>query len=181
MTLNYERQLGEALHSFSHRAESLLTQAFGGWFVDGGREDHLWDRVSYYERAAPGRSGLGNVHNPPNARADYDYENAAPALSTWDSWPLYPAPAVSSRQVTGADWGFSHEGFLREWLSRLPRAEGRESGGRLRDFWAYLVDFGAYPETDGSGPAVRSPDGSPCRAALEPSGAWRVRSSSPPP
>ena len=78
MGLNYERGVAEAIHSFGHRAESILTHVYGSW-NSGTTVLHLWDKFTKYNLEAPGMAACGNVHFPPNGVADYDYANTKTA------------------------------------------------------------------------------------------------------
>lgn len=60
MGLNYERGVAEALHSFGHRAESILTHVYGSWSRDA-RVNHLWDQFSRHDLVAPNAAACGNV------------------------------------------------------------------------------------------------------------------------
>ncbi|HUF62631.1 MAG TPA: hypothetical protein VMN36_11200 [Verrucomicrobiales bacterium] len=146
MGLNYERGVAEAAHSFGHRVESIMRRVYGSW--SGGPEiNHLWDRFSRYEGLAPGQAACGNVHFPPNGRQDYDYGNAAVVQSEADDWLNFPDLTGARRPLTSAAWDGSHRGFMKWWLTRLPKAPGRNADGKLNNWWGYLVDMNEYPES----------------------------------
>ena len=90
MGLNPERGVAEALHSFGHRAESIMRKVYGSW-SETSEVNHLWDRftrvASKHPDAVP---GVGNIHFPPNAERDYDYQNSNSVLSEADQWLNFP-------------------------------------------------------------------------------------------
>jgi hypothetical protein len=147
MGLNYERGVAEALHSFGHRAESILTHVYGSW-NSGTNIQHNWDRFTRIERDSPGMAACGNVHFPPNGAADYDYGNATQVLSSADDWVLnYPNLQGTKRKFNAAEWGYDHRQYLKWWYRHMPRLPGRHTDGKLNNWWCYLVDMNAYAES----------------------------------
>lgn len=156
MGLNPERGVAEAVHSFGHRCESILTHVYGSW--SGTAEvKHLWDR---FTRVAPKHgvslAGCGNVHFPPNAVNDYAYNVDNPTSSEADSWLGFPNLTDSPSSVNAATWGGPdyHRNFLRWWLTRFPKAPGRYkdannhiNDGKLNNWWCYVIDMNEYPES----------------------------------
>ena len=109
MGLNYERGVAEAIHSFGHRAESILWHVYGSW-NSGANVQHLWDKFTRYDKDAPGMAACGNVHFPPNAVADYDYGNTTTVTSYADDWLLnYPNFQGVTRNIQRGRMG------LRPW------------------------------------------------------------------
>ena len=51
--------VGEMLENMGHRAESILEKTFEG--LRG--EDNLWKRFTRYEKTAPGKAAVGNIHS----------------------------------------------------------------------------------------------------------------------
>ncbi len=146
MGFNYERGVGEMLEDFGHRTESIMRHVYGSW---EHKETHAWNRFTLYDKVAPSKSACGNVHFAPNSEKDYDWGNERLVWSTCDDWLNYPNLTGQPRQVNCKEWG---EGDIRAhhkwWLRRLPRAPGR-TGGRLNNWWAYVVDFNRFPESRG--------------------------------
>ena len=66
MGFSSERGVGEMLHSFGHRVESIMTQAFSN--TQGTA--NLYAQFSLYDILSPGRAQVGNIHFPPNAEVD---------------------------------------------------------------------------------------------------------------
>jgi hypothetical protein len=57
MGFSYERGVGEMLESFGHRSESTMNKAFERVVGDA----NLWQRITRYEKVAPGRSAIGGI------------------------------------------------------------------------------------------------------------------------
>jgi hypothetical protein len=156
MGLNYERGVSEALHSFGHRCESILTHVYGSW-SSTAQVNHLWDR---FTRVGPKHgvavSGCGNVHFPPNASSDYDYHSSAVVTSEADRWLDFPNPSGPIVNVSASTWAGpdTHGNFLRWWFARFPKAPGRYmdtenpiNNGKLNNWWSYVVDMNEYAES----------------------------------
>ena len=147
MGLNYERGVAEAIHSFGHRSESILSHVYGSW-NSGTNVQHLWDKFTRYDKDAPGMAACGNVHFPPNAAADYDYANTTQVNSSADDWLLhYPNFPGTTRKFSAAEWNFDQRMYLKWWFRHMPHFPGRNSDGKLNNWWCYIVDLNAYPES----------------------------------
>ena len=147
MGLNYERGVAEAIHSFGHRAESILTHVYGSW-NSGTNVQHLWDKFTRYNKDAPGMAACGNVHFPPNGVADYDYANTTLVLSAADDWLLnYPNFQGTKRKFSAAEWNYDQRQYLIWWYRHMPQKSGRYSDGKLNNWWCYIVDPNAYLES----------------------------------
>jgi hypothetical protein len=156
MGLNPERGVAEALHSFGHRVESILRRVYGSW--SGSSEvNHLWDRFTRIGPQHPGvAAACGNIHFPPNADVDYQYNAALAVDSEADDWLNFPRLTGATTRVSADTWGGPdhHRNFLRWWFARLPRASGRytdpgnaANDGKLNNWWAYSVEMNEYRET----------------------------------
>lgn len=136
MGFSYERGVGEMLENMGHRAESILERTFEK--VIG---ENLWKRFTRYQKIAPDRAAIGNIHFAPNSQSDYDWNNQMPVLSESDDW-LYNFPNFKGvvRTVTSADWG---KGDIREhhkwWFKHIPKVAGRKNG-ILNNWWPYIMD-----------------------------------------
>lgn len=143
MGWNYERGVGEALESYGHRCESILTHAFAGLGDDPGKND--WKRFTLYDKVAPGRAEVGNVHFAPNSDSDYDWGNKRTVKSRADDWLTYPAGKAVPREMDCTEWGNGDiRGHHTWWLDHFPRAEGK-TRGRLNNWWLYATRFWDYP------------------------------------
>ncbi|HET6205142.1 MAG TPA: methyltransferase domain-containing protein [Planctomycetota bacterium] len=141
MGFNYERGVGEALESYGHRAESILAHVFGSWEP---KETHAWNRFTLYDKVAPGKAAVGNVHFAPNSEADYDWGNKRPVESACDDWLSFPDLRGRRRRVSCEEWGGGDiRAHHRWWFDHLPRASGETDGVR-NNWWSYVADVNAY-------------------------------------
>lgn len=137
MGFSYERGVGEMLENMGHRAESILEKTFEG--ILG--EENLWRRFIRYEKTAPGRAAVGNIHFAPNSERDYDWNNAGIVLSECDDWlKNFPNFKGEVRPVTSAEWGY---GDIREhhkwWFKHLPKIGG-STNDIYNNWWQYVMD-----------------------------------------
>jgi hypothetical protein len=137
MGFSFERGVGEMLENMGHRAESILEKTFEG--LSG--EDNLWRRFIRYEKTAPGRAAVGNIHFAPNSQRDYDWNNPGTVLSECDDWlKNFPDFKGEVRSVTSAEWGY---GDTREhhkwWFRHLPKARGSKNDIH-HNWWQYVMD-----------------------------------------
>jgi hypothetical protein len=156
MGLNAERGVGDAVHSFGHRCESILRRVYGSWSVDS-TVSHLWDRFSRNGPLhTPAVAGCGNVHYPPNTSAAYIYNALTPVSSEADRWLNYPNLTGSLTNVNASAWGGPdyQRNFLGWWMAHFPKAPGRFvdtsnaiNHGKLNNWWGYLVDMNEYAES----------------------------------
>jgi hypothetical protein len=136
MGFSSERGSGEMLHSFGHRAESILTQTFSK--TQG--KANLFAQFTLYDKVAPGKAQLGNIHFPPNADKDYDYNNPRKVPSNCYDWDNFPAFKKDIRQVNADEWGKGDMRSLHKWwLKHLPKVAGRTSGV-ANNWWQYIMD-----------------------------------------
>ena len=136
MGFSYERGVGEMLESFGHRCESILLKT---WEHVAG-EDNLWQRFIRYDKVAPGKAALGNIHFAPNSERDYDWNNPRKVASTCDDWLNFPDFEGQVRQVDAGEWG---RGDMRAhhlwWLKHFPKVAGRQNGVH-NNWWQYVID-----------------------------------------
>ncbi|MBI3762539.1 MAG: hypothetical protein HY260_11855 [Chloroflexi bacterium] len=145
MGFNYERDVGCMLEDLGHRTESIMEEVYRR---AGG--ENLWERFTRYDKTAPGRAEVGNMHFAPNSERDYDWGNPRPVISRADDWLDFPNLTGKSRRMTCADWG---NGDMRAhhlwWFERLPHVEG-ETGEVKNDWWSYVVGPNRVGEESGS-------------------------------
>ena len=137
MGFSFERGVGEMLENMGHRAESILEKTFAGLTGD----DNLWRRFIRYEKTAPGRAAVGNIHFAPNSQRDYDWNNPGSVNSECDDWLRnFPTFKGEVRTVTSAEWGY---GDTREhhkwWFNHLPKVGGGRNGIQ-HNWWQYVMD-----------------------------------------
>ena len=80
MGLNYERGVDQAFHSFGHRSESAMIQAYQeshrqGRGIPTSPTPSPWDLFTRINKDMPGQAHVGNIHFPPNGTSDYNYGN----------------------------------------------------------------------------------------------------------
>jgi hypothetical protein len=137
MGFSYERGVGEMLENMGHRAESILEKTYEGLPAI----QNLWRRFIRYEKTAPGKAAVGNIHFAPNSQRDYDWNNPGSVYSECDDWlSNFPNFKGDVRKVTAHDWG---NGDIRKhhvwWFRHLPKAAGRKNG-ILNNWWQYVMD-----------------------------------------
>ncbi|AKM79069.1 MAG: hypothetical protein UX85_C0003G0135 [Candidatus Beckwithbacteria bacterium GW2011_GWB1_47_15] len=174
MGLNYQRQINEALESFGHRAESALTQAFGGWAQN--RTAHDWDKFALVKAQSPNYdySGCGSIHYAPNSVTDYDWSNQTYVPSTCQDWVNYPDLTEAKQNLNCQAWNCSGYDFHKYWFSHLPRVSG-STASRLNNWWKYILNlkeataFPDYlPEADNPPPPDPYPSPSPSPSPTPP-------------
>jgi hypothetical protein len=156
MGLNYERGVDQAFHSFGHRSESAMREAYrkalGKPWDPQSTNPTPWDLFTRINKDMPNLAHVGNIHFPPNGVRDYDYGNPTLVRSYADNWYRYPNLLNLSQQVNISTWyyspgeplaeGLDHLGYLRWWYGHLPRYVG-VTDGVLNNWWHYIVDFEA--------------------------------------
>lgn len=135
MGLSYERGPGEVLHSFGHRAESMMEQVYR----QTRGEDNLWHRFIRYDQKNPGGAQVGTIHYPPNGQKDYDYGNTRMVASACDDWYNFPNLTGKTRQVNNTEWGGEIRVYTNWWLKHLPKVGG-ETNGISNNWWQYILD-----------------------------------------
>ncbi len=136
MAYNYERGVGEMLESYGHRAESILMRLWG----DRPYPGNLWKQFTLYDKIAPGRAEVGNVHFAPNSQRDYDWGNPTPVMSRARNWQNFPDLSAPPVRLTSAEWGGGDiRAHHRWWFSLLPHVGGA-TGGISNNWWQYIVD-----------------------------------------
>lgn len=145
-----ERTVNEAVHNFTHRTESTMSEVYGGWAQN--RTDHNWDRFALVKAQSPNYSysGCGSSHYPPNGASDYDYINLSTVSSNCDDFLNYPNlsdPLVVSQPVTCSAWGCLEIDYYKYWYGHMPFNSGCGPDSVGTDWWSYLGNPGMalYP------------------------------------
>ncbi|MDZ7268026.1 MAG: discoidin domain-containing protein [candidate division KSB1 bacterium] len=149
MGFNYERGVGEMLHDYVHRTESIMQRVYGSWTNDS---THAWNRFTLYDGNWPNGAACGNAHFAPNSRSDYDYGNMTYVWSTHRDWlNNYPNLTNQKEWVNATEWGGGDMRLYHKWwFTHLPHMGGTatEYGmTRANNWWAYIQDFNSYPES----------------------------------
>ncbi len=156
MGLNYERGVDQAFHSFGHRVESAMVQAYyeaqGKPWDPKSTTPTPWDLFTRIDKDMPGMAHVGNVHFPPNGTHDYDYGNTTLVTSFAENWYRYPLLFSQNSQVNVQTWyytpgeplaeGLDHLGYLRWFYGHIPRYVG-VTDGVLNNWWTYATDYEA--------------------------------------
>ena len=157
--------LDNAVHNFGHRAESTMWQVYGSWVQN--RTAHNWERFALVQALSPSYtySGCGNIHYPPNAIQDYQYDGAATVNSNCDDFYFYPnlsTPALVWKPVTCTAWGCDGLGYYDYWFGHWPAAAGCGPDTVATDWWAYFANpaLGNTPAAACPGTATPSPTAS---------------------
>jgi hypothetical protein len=137
MGFSYERGVGEMLESFGHRAESILAKTFEHLSGDA----NLWQRFIRYEKVAPGKAAVGNIHFAPNSERDYDWNNPTIVKSECYDWLLnFPNFQGDIREVDASEWGRGDIRLHHQWwLKHTPHVAGRQNGIH-NNWWQYIID-----------------------------------------
>lgn len=159
MGFNYEVGEDNALHSYGHRCEGLLSLTVGRGVWDGKAGDkNPWCRFTRQADKFPDDAHAGNVHGGPNAKSGYDYGQMEAVMSGADDWLNWPDLTGAKKPVNADTWGKPHHlNFQRWWLGHLPRNKG-VTDGFLNNWWRYIVDYDATVQ------AWVPPDSKPQRA-----------------
>jgi hypothetical protein len=141
-SFNYGRGTAEAFHSWGHQIEAELTEVDNNMF-----------RGAYEGPDHPQALGVngkcGSVHNPPNARFEYDYANPAPQKSNCLDW--HADGSGQTTAISCQNWGCQNISDTNNpqlnWLvlfwQNLPGKDNSKTyqGKHLRNWWDVHADF----------------------------------------
>jgi hypothetical protein len=125
---NYQRGVSEAVEDHMHQIEALLRH------IDA---DLFWSRFVGGDKG----ERCGWAHYPPNATTDYDWANAAFAMTDIETWQ--PDKPLRRKRLNCTRWnGRSLDWFI-YWMQNLPGADsGLQYRGRpLTNWWTFVGDF----------------------------------------
>lgn len=135
------------IECYAHRADYLIKNALRG----AGNWNDPRAYIHYY-------GACGTVHNPPNARYEYDAFNTVPVLATCEDW-LNNWPNLTGAQtlvgcaeVWSSGWNCDYDRHKIWWMFHLSYREGASffsnwSYTVQNNWWKYVVDFNSYPES----------------------------------
>jgi hypothetical protein len=104
-TFNYGRGTAEAFHSHAHQFEYELRYVDNQQFSDSSYLFNTLFEGTAYPQTAGVTGRCGSVHNPPNARNEYDWANTTPQASYCQNWnPDAPGPTT---QISCTTWDLS--------------------------------------------------------------------------
>jgi len=144
MGFNYEVGEDNALHSFGHRCEGILSLTVGrGVWTGKAGATNAWSRFTRQAEKYPDDAQAGNVHGGPNAKSGYDYGQTNVVMSGADDWLDYPNLTGAKKPVNCDTWGRPHHlNFQKWWLGHLPQNTGT-TDGFYNNWWRYIVDYDA--------------------------------------
>ena len=139
---NYERGVGEMLEDAGHRQESIMNNLFGepNYNKDYSKYNE-WEKFTAYDKVAPGKAGVGNVHFAPNSTSDYDWGNPKSVSSYCANWLNYPNLSGAAKKYTCAEWGNGDIRLHHKWWFRhIPHAAGKNvKTGFYNNWWIYFT------------------------------------------
>jgi hypothetical protein len=161
MGFNYEVGEDNALHSYGHRVEGILSLTLGRGVWEGTAGDtNVWSRFTRQADKYPNDAHVGNVHGGPNAKSGYDYGQTNVVMSGADDWFNYPNLTGAKKLVNCDTWGKPHHlNFMKWWLNHLPKNAG-QTDGFYNNWWRYVIDYDAAVK------ALSPPNGSPRKAKV---------------
>src|SRR5436190_17005887 len=157
MGFNYEVGEDNALHSYGHRCEGILSLTIGRGVWDGkAGETNVWSRCTRQADKYRDDAQAGNVHGGPNAMVGYDYGQTNAVLSGADDWFNFPNLKGAKKLVNCETWGKPyHLNYMKWWLNHLPKNAG-QADGFYNNWWRYVVDYdGAVKELAPSAGTLR--------------------------
>ena len=137
-TFNEGRGSAEAIESYGHQIENELD------YVDHNTFRNLFENIATpYPGNGSAASHCGSIHNPPNAKSEYDRADTAPHQSDCMAW--YPDGTGTLSNISCANWGCNWvddtnnpaENYDIWWMQNLP---GRGNtvllaGHHMRNWW----------------------------------------------
>ncbi len=154
MGLSYERSVGEMLHSYAHRCESIMAQVYNcqdflTWAYQPNRSPatisptqtlNLFQRFILFNQIAPGQAALGTVHYAPNSAKDYDWDNSSPVQTACYDWLNFPNFKGDVRTLGPSEWGNGDDrAFQLWWLGHMPKVAGVQNG-IANNWWQYVAN-----------------------------------------
>jgi hypothetical protein len=143
-TYDYGRTTAEAIHDHGHQIEAELSAI----------DNHLL--YDLYEGTTPYPAGVatgrcGSVHNPPNARFEYDWTNPTPNPTDclhWNPDGLGPTTSIGCATwgcVDNGDTDNSQRNWIVWWMQNMPGIGNTVTyhGQQMRDWWDVYYDFDA--------------------------------------
>jgi hypothetical protein len=154
MGLSYERSVGEMLHSYAHRAESIMAHVYNcldflSWaykpnrapaMISANQTLNLFQRFICFDQIAPGQAALGTVHYAPNSTKDYDWNNPSSVKTECYDWLNFPNFKGDVRTLTATEWGSGDDrAYQLWWLGHMPKVAGRQNG-IYNNWWHYVAN-----------------------------------------
>jgi len=140
--LSYGAGLAGFFADYQARSDQTLSQAFAAPAPELGASPYgLFTQV---QSQTPGSkaSGCGSLNIAPNALTAKRFDDARLSPSYCDAfldYPLQGDPRPSAQPRNCEAWGCTELGYRRAWFSYLPKAKWLSQGGKLNDFWRYIL------------------------------------------
>ncbi len=140
---NYERGVAEMLEDAGHRQEWIMNKVVGGApdYTKDYSQYNDWEKFTAYDKVAPGKSGVGDVHHAPNSPSDYKWDIQESVDSYCDNWYNYPdlsGPAIKVNcEAWGKPYALNHKKW---WFRHLPHAPRKNAEtGLYNNWWTYFT------------------------------------------
>jgi len=155
MGFNYEVGVGNMIHSYNHRVESIIALVFahGIWDKKLAGKDPF-NTFTVLNMDFPDRpSQVGNTHVPPNGKFGYDYTPKGSVMTYADAWPThYPdMKDCRAREFDSSEYGNTQAGYQEWFMFHIPSRPGYTKWG-YNNWWVYIAN------TDENLPFMKSED-----------------------
>lgn len=146
MGFNYERTADLALHSFGHRAESVLREVYGRWErINDVETPNNWELFTSLDKDAAEKAHVGNAHYPPNGQDDYDYSNRSVVKTYAHYWQNYPGldwQEETPKKIDCTAWNCDQMGYMSWWFRKFPHFGGINTDDKkLNNWWHYILNY----------------------------------------
>jgi hypothetical protein len=150
---NSMRSQNEAVHNHGHQLEAILSYVNK---KQDGNTRLFWDQ--FCGRDAQGKFAqgrCGNTHCPPNAKGDYEYQNATLVESDCEDWT--PGGTGQRKQVSAARWrdlpyawpadiapsNKTESHYYIYWMQNMPGAGNKVpfETGVMNNWWSFTGDW----------------------------------------
>ncbi len=145
---NFEVATDNALHSYGHLTENVISHLLDGkdrYSVQSGDDWYEFDGQVGYDGTLDLNRYCGNVHWTPNAQTladDYDYNLSYWVRSDCENWN--PQHTGSQGWIRCNDWGCDQEGYLKWWFQNMPGENNgmtRLDGAAMPGWWQLIFKF----------------------------------------
>jgi hypothetical protein len=123
------------LHTYGHRIESIFYHVYRGY----PPAKNMWERFIRTEKTNPGRSGVGTIHCPPHG-IEMGWASKKKVYSDCHDWKTYPILQGRSSLVSGEEWNYTQDGYIKWWMRHLPRGN-HKTDGIHNNWWAYVMNL----------------------------------------
>lgn len=162
MGLNYERITAEALESYGHRAEHIMTHVYGSLHFPAGPAPtsvpspmHVWDQFMVKDYDPLDWAGCSNVHGALNVEAwseedEYNTWSERDVQSNCEDWYNFPYLTGDTQTTDCNTWMINcgtqdRKDFIKWWFNHMPHVAGTMDG-YLNNWWRYFTDVEQYKD-----------------------------------